>query len=70
MKAMSELSCPFCGKPVKPKIGYGGITYFECKNPECGAVVSFGGPKQTAPGFCEAIDPIANFKRRDGAQGQ
>ena len=70
MKSDLELSCPFCGRPIHPRIGYGGITFFECKNPECGAVVSFQGPKKTGPECSEAVDPIANFKRRDGVQGQ
>lgn len=62
---MDELkACPFCGKPIVKRIGLGGITYFECKNAECRAIVSFGGSKKLTPMTYEAENPVANFNRR------
>lgn len=34
-------SCPFCGKKVRCALINGGFHFFKCKNPHCGAVVSF-----------------------------
>lgn len=53
--------CPFCGSPIKVRIGMGGLHFFYCRNETgCGAIVSFqGGPK-----LREAADPAANWNKR------
>ena len=35
------LPCPFCGHKVHQVIGVYGLRFFKCRNPECGAVMSF-----------------------------
>lgn len=68
---MAELkNCPFCGDRMRKRAGFGGLTYFYCENNNCGAIVSFNGKREIAPGVFKAENPIANFNRRvlEGAE--
>lgn len=39
---MSKINkCPFCGGEVDRVKGFGGIYFFECRNSNCRAIVSF-----------------------------
>lgn len=41
---MSEIKlkpCPFCREEANMKKGFGGMTFFECTNKDCGAIISF-----------------------------
>lgn len=60
MKGLIKL-CPFCGSPVRVRIGMGGLHFFYCTNrDECGAIVSFHGGEQGS----EAENPIRNWNKR------
>lgn len=56
--------CPFCGSPVIIRRGLNNVTFFECRNDECCALVSFGGDKKLGFDTTEARDPIGNYNRR------
>lgn len=57
--------CPFCGKHIVRRIGYGGILFFDCWS--CGACVSFKNIRN--PMKMQADDPIACFNRREVGGG-
>lgn len=56
--------CPFCGGNIRKIKGFGGISYYRCKNADCNVFLSFGGNKLLKSGCLEAERPDDNWNRR------